>query len=328
MVYFLWKGDGMMKKRIVILMLGLLFVLGACSDNTNTTGNESDHGTEEVAEDEVNGVDQGDEEEEDDSTEAEATDSTDDVSSLTTPEDMESLFNNMLVASKNVENLTGVTHTKETSSLIGESETEVTSQMIFEPFVVHSKSHVTMGVMEEDTESYITEDHIYTYSEDSGWIKMEFGMGQFASFWANNDSQIKQFTNYADQFEMTEDADHYIVTFVGAEDMFNEIFFNLDLFGEVVDESLSHVYEDIAATGDLEMKIAKDTYLLMEQTTDITMDISGMINMSSETYTKNVYTYNNVDEIIIPEEALNAPDIWDSMPGGDDMDDLDDLFDF
>lgn len=188
-----------------------------------------------------------------------------------------------------------------------DSHAKIILNIVFDPFVYHYIHEVVSG-FDEDGEWYGDEEAMYIATDDGNWIKMDnIGLDHSIKMMYDN-KFLQQIIQSEELFDLSEDANHYIVTFIGSEDQYAENFQNfipeempfLEVMGDIVEDLTS------ATTGDITIKFSKDSYLLveMEHNTKTNIDLSGQ---PMELITKNVYhySYNVVDSLEIPEEVIS-----------------------
>lgn len=118
--------------------------------------------------------------------------------------------------------------------------------------------------------------------------------------------QLDHFITYKDEFELTEDDKHFIITYIGSDDMYEEVFSGTPMQIEAIAGSLMEEIEKVEVTDTLTMTVSKDTYLVVaqESTTNATSNYIIEINQIDEN-THILTNYNDIDEVFVPEDVIN-----------------------
>lgn len=307
-----------MLRRLNMLILGTVLILAACATSNETHENRASTNTEHVSEEKEN----TERVNEDKNTKQANKDKErkEEYGSLNKDEkeneepnhslnDLEEIFRQMQAAARSVKSVT-ITGSAEAENTIAGTTSESTMEMKVEatldPFVQHAIYTVTAGEGGK-TEWYATDDEMYLNMDDSGWQKVIHPVSVTAASLMHRDNDFEHFISYKDLFELTEDNEHYMITYTGSEEQYKEVFYGSIIsqeFGEMVKE-MTGLIADIEMSGAVEMKVSKETFLIDEQHTvyKARTEQSGMTldTMQDGTYT---YTYNEGGQIEIPEEVI------------------------
>lgn len=273
-----------MLRRFFVMMLGVMFLLGACNTNDKTDGQMSDSEKKnENSSHEENGSHQ----------------------SLN---DLEEIFQHMKEATQSIKSVSITGKTEMENEIAGttvKSTMEMQIDATLDPFVQHAVYTVTEGEGGK-TEWYATEDEMYVNLDDSGWEKADHSLGVDIASLIHRDDYFDQFILYKDLFELKEDKEHYLITYIGPDEKYQEVFYGnviSENFGEMVKE-MAGFMEDVNMSGDVEMKVSKQSFLIVEQRTKYTSSIANeAISMTSSHDGTYAYTYNKVKSIKKPKEV-------------------------
>ncbi|WP_367617772.1 DUF6612 family protein [Shouchella xiaoxiensis] len=216
----------------------------------------------------------------------------------------------------------------------GESEEQmdfafdVTADSITEPLALYMDLSMTaseMG-MTIGMEQYIQDGIMYMQNPMGGeWLKMDMSdeLAMAEDYQMDTQEQIDLLLDSSDQVTMTEDGDSYVLTLEGDEASYQELIQSFMEMGqddmmmsgqdmEMMMESLD--IENMSYT----LTINQDTFLQEA----VTMTVDMMIEEEGEMVTVSMNVdgtfsmYDEIDEIDVPQEAIdNAVNIEESMGG-------------
>lgn len=316
-------------KRIFILLFSLTFVLSACDlgemidevtsffnddtteeqTNNNNEQNNQQNNTEEN--NESNNDDNGTSEDENTNENENTTEVN--HSPRTPVNHIDQLLQNMKNAINTVQSISMTsTSLNYTKSIFENSEEtiETNVQVILSPEYIQHGYQVIEG--ETDTnEWYATQEAFYISPPHNGWFK-GFNVLEvdFAHLYFNAE-QIDHIFEHRHVFDYTEDADHYIITFVGTDEQYKEILFD-DVVGIAYGDELQEIFDALfevkEMSGDYEMKISKDTFLLVESNVSQKLVTTFLFGLETEVLAEatSYYSYNDVNSIEIPEEVIRT----------------------
>lgn len=202
-------------------------------------------------------------------------------------------------------------------------QSAIVMDIVMKP-AVSFKQSVTTNMAGQDVrmETYMTKDGFFMKEPTSGqWMKLPAEqMDQLLSAMSGEQldpsKQLEKLKPFANDFTMTEDGDAYIVKLAANGDKFagfiqSEIAANMGNepeLGEVLKQSMSGLN---IRKAEYAFAIDKKTFYPKSITVDmdLDMDMQGQ-TMKLVQHVQGTYTgYNNVKEIIVPQEALNAQPI-------------------
>lgn len=282
-----------MLRKFLMIMLGAMFLLAAC--NTDATGEKTDG--------EMTHSEEGNENRSFEENEKENKGASQSLN------DLEEIFQRMKAATQSIKSVSITGNNKMENTIAGttmKSTMEMKVDATIEPFVQHAVYTVIDGEGGK-TEWYATDDEMYVNLDDSGWEKEDHPVSVEAASLIHRDDYFDHFILYKDLFELKEDNDHYIITYIGPDEQYKEVFYGTVIaenFGEMV-QKMSGLMEDINMSGTVEMKVSKKSFLIVEQHTKYTssMEKAG-ISMTVSQDGTYAYTYNEIGNIEIPEEVV------------------------
>lgn len=223
--------------------------------------------------------------------------------------DIGKIFNNMAKAVKPVKSVSSVATSHTVDEEGNETETITKVKTIIEPLVVHIEFEGDAQLME----MYADENEVFANLPGQGWV-MSPDFNQYLKHVSQqiNEDHILHFNNYLEYFEATSDDTHYIITYTGPEEMYQEIFVNEDMLDEVFGD-LSEVVGgladlfDLTSSGEVTMKVWKDSFLIDEQImeTKSTTSVFGF-EMTTQDRTIQQLTYDQVEPFTIPSEVRQS----------------------
>ncbi|WP_277674454.1 DUF6612 family protein [Piscibacillus halophilus] len=288
-----------MLRQFFIMMLGAMLILVACNTSDETNEQMPSTNSDEISEDkEKEGGDRSLEEDEEENEEPNHS-----------INDLEELFLQMKAATQSIKSVTITGSADAENTIAGatiENTMEMTVDATLDPFVQHAIYTVTAGEGGK-TEWYATDDEMFLNMDDSGWRKVIHPVSVTAASLIHRDDYFDHFILYKDLFELKEDNEHYIITYIGPDEQYKEVFYGGIIsqeFGEMVKE-MTGLISEIEMSGAVEMKVSKDSFLIVEQHSIYkgSMEQSGMTldTIQDGTYT---YSYNEVSNVEIPEEVI------------------------
>ncbi|MFS0726006.1 DUF6612 family protein [Paenibacillus sp. 1P07SE] len=236
----------------------------------------------------------------------------------------EELITNIAAASQALESFSMEMVSDQDMVFDGESQNmkmSVKSDMIQNPLTAYQEMSIEMPGLGETQEviQYITAEGIYMYTADQ-WMQLPGEADMIAQIQeqASPETQLEYFKAIANETTVTEEGDNYVLT--------------ADVSGENVKELSREIMGSAGGGADPNMEammdqmniekmllvytVRKDDYL------PVTMNIEMSMKMEQDGSTMEMdmkmdstfSNYNEIDEITVPEEALNAPSMGDSMP--------------
>ena len=294
-----------MLRQLMMLILGTVLIFTACHTSDQTTDKAPSTHAEDISE----GKEKKDEDRSLNKDEEEKEESNHSLN------DLEEILLHMQEAAQSVKSvtITGIAEAKNTvAGTTSESTMEMKIDATLDPFIQHAVYTVTAGEGGK-TEWYATDDEMFLFMEDSGWQKVVHPISVQAASLIHRDNYFEHFILYKDLFELTEDNEHYMITYIGSDEQYKEVFYGGIIeqnFGEMVKE-MTGIMADVEMGGAVEMKVSKDTFLIVEQHSiyKSSMEQSGMTldTIQDGTY---AYTYNEVSNVEIPEDVIkNAKEL-------------------
>lgn len=288
-----------MLRQFFIMMLGAMLILVACNTSDETNEQMPSTNSDEISEDkEKEGGDHSLELDEEESEKPNYS-----------INDLEELFLQMKAATQSIKSVTITGSADAENTIAGttiENTMEMTVDATLDPFVQHAIYTVTAGEGGK-TEWYATDDEMFLNMDDSGWEKVIHPVSVTAASLIHRDDYFDHFILYKDLFELKEDNEHYIITYIGPDEQYKEVFYGGIIsqeFGEMAKE-MTGLISEIEMSGAVEMKVSKDSFLIVEQHSIYkgSMEQSGMTldTIQDGTYT---YSYNEVSNVEIPEEVI------------------------
>src|SRR5699024_1219233 len=173
----------------------------------------------------------------------------------------------MAKAIKPVESVSSISTIDTEDDEGNKTQTVTKIKTILEPLVVHIEFEGDAQLME----MYADENEVFANLPGQGWV-MSPDFNQYLKHVSQqiNEEHILHFNDYLEYFEATSDDTHYIITYIGSEEMYEEIYMNEKLL-EVVLGDLSGILEglgdlfDMTSSGEVTMKVWKDSFLIDEQ---------------------------------------------------------------
>ncbi len=222
-------------------------------------------------------------------------------------DNLERIFHNMAEAIRPVESISSVIISEQMDD-DEESPMKTTTRMktILDPLVFHVDFDGPVEMME----MYANEHDVYANVPGQGWVRAPDD-GAYLKHVSQqiNEDHILHFNNYLEHFEAESDGTHYIITYIGPDEMFNEIFFNEDLLAEVFGGLFTSLegFIDLEYSGDVTMKVSKETFLLDEQLMK-THSVTSILGFKLESveHTKQTFTYDDVEPFSIPKEVIQS----------------------
>lgn len=229
------------------------------------------------------------------------------VTSLTWDSELERVLLEAAEAFKGVRTVTVTGESKEEVEGM-HSHVKITAKASLDPFIHHYVQEVISGD-DEYGEWYADEEASYIATGDGGWMKMSVSGLSMAAQLFHSDLHYNHILENKDYFELTEDENNYIITFVASPEDYSKVFHSVmpdDLpfmdgaVGDMVDGMMDSM------TGEFLVKISKDTYLQTEMTqnTVMTVPVYGDVTMTVASDSTYFYKYNEFDSLEIPEEII------------------------
>ena len=179
---------------------------------------------------------------------------------------------------------------------------EGTADVTHNPDTLYLDMTMGMAGISMDVETYIVGEEVYMSMFGEWFIMDEEEMG-LENFDQLNEDELEKLEAFAEQFEMTEKEDQYILTLAGEGEDFEE------LIEPYLDTSMGDLAMDIDLEEDLsdliinsfetEMKVDKESMLIQSQTVQAEFEMDGeTYQVTAEATMSNV---NEVEPIEVPE---------------------------
>lgn len=230
----------------------------------------------------------------------------------------EALFQKMNEANNSLESFSTETTIHQVMTIDGEemSVNSVTSMdIIMDPLTMQQTIFTDVpDVGEQEVETYFTDEGFFMFDpEQDKWLKMPDELSgdllKQLTEQANIDSQMQQFDAFIENFAVDEKDDHYLLTFKADDDSFNEQMMEtlqgalpeeMGMMGEELFEQMT--FNDMQ----YEMIIDKENYYIhtLQMTMDFDMELEGDTMHSVQSMKMTYDNYNNVGEIVVPDEIL------------------------
>ncbi|WP_156856152.1 DUF4367 domain-containing protein [Oceanobacillus sp. AG] len=181
---------------------------------------------------------------------------------------------------------------------------EGTADVTHDPDTLYLDMTMGMTGISMDVETYIVGEEVYMNMFGEWFITDEEEMG-LESFDQLNEGELEKLEAFADQFEMTEEEDQYILTLTGEGEEFEELiepYFDTSMGDLTMDIDLEEDLSDITINSfETEMKVDKESMLIQSQTVQAEFEMDGeSIQVTAEATVSNV---NEVEPIEVPEEV-------------------------
>jgi len=188
------------------------------------------------------------------------------------------------------------------------------SEIIKEPIQMYQDIEMKMAEGAQTVKQYIMEDGIYS-QVNGKWVKLPNEMkDQMIASMANTmkpESQMEQFKTISKDTKVTEEADQYILTADLSGDGVKE------LAKSLMSQAGSGANEQVTAMVDsmnikkikISYGVNKKTYLPTKSDVAMTMDMDqeGQSVSLDMVMTSTISKHNEISEIKVPQEALDAP---------------------
>ncbi|MBP1950537.1 DUF6612 family protein [Virgibacillus litoralis] len=158
---------------------------------------------------------------------------------------------------------------------------------------------------DSNMEMYLNEE-MYYLKENNKWISME------AEYAVNNlyntvfDEQLSFYSDYSSLFQVTDEEDHYILSYSGTDEEFKEIVFGAGQ--KVLNDFFRDFYHNMKVTGIYKLTIDKQTFYLTNYLLEYEATTSGEAG-KGHIYEKSEFSYGNFNayvELIVPQEVREA----------------------
>ncbi|MFD1037345.1 DUF6612 family protein [Virgibacillus byunsanensis] len=297
-----------MKRIIILLITTCLFLLVACSAGNDETEND-------VSSDEIQSNDQTQEQNDEEAAEEANEEENEDTEASGDPvvtEDVASILQKSAEAMAGVTSFKGVSDFIDDSTFNGtreKSETNFTMEIILsDPAVMHADmTSVSSETEEGSVEMFMKDGMLYINSEEN-WYSMptDFGYGNlYEDYKMLEDDQIEQYVEHSNSFEVSDNGDHYLISFADDSENYKSVIMNSS-FGAISDLFEEHYDNMEISSGTYEIKINKETFFMTQYTYEYEANTTGELG-SIEQYSKGTYTlsdFNAYNEIDVPEEMM------------------------
>ncbi|WP_017726266.1 DUF6612 family protein [Halalkalibacterium ligniniphilum] len=196
----------------------------------------------------------------------------------------------------------------------------ISMDMSLEPFGIYQQITVEAAEMSEEaltTEQYITQEGAYMYDTMQGtWIKYPDDFTQellaLQEMQLGPQDQIELIRNYVDNISVTEEGEHYVLTFTGEGNEVQKLAMQISgMFGD--DVSLGMGMEEIISMMDIKqldyaLYINKDTFYQerIDTTMDMEMTHEGETMTTKVTSSGTMTNFNEVETIEVPTDIVES----------------------
>jgi len=191
---------------------------------------------------------------------------------------------------------------------------EMKSDFVREPLQIHQEINVKMPQGDQKVNQYITEEGIFT--ETNGiWMKLpnEMKDQMMASMEASlqPEKQLEQFKSIAKDTKVTEEGNEYVLTAEMSGDNVKELAKELmSQAGNGANEQIDALMESMDIKSiKVTSGVNKETFLPTRADVTMVMEMEqeGQKISMDMVMTSTISKHNEIGEIKVPEEALNAP---------------------
>ena len=305
----------MKKWSMVMVIMMLATVLAACGGGNNGTTNET-QGTGGTTNNVTNNAT---------NTETNEPDATEEPSGdVPTAEE---LITNIAAASASMESFTMEMVSEQTIDMNGETQnvkTSVKSDIIQNPLTAYQELTMEMPAEaggNQEMIQYMTPEGMYMQVSGE-WIKMagpeQGAMMEQLQQQASPEAQLEHFKSITNETTVTEEGDNYILTADVSGDNVKELSKNMleGLGGGADPAGMDQLMDQMGIEKMLIVyTVRKDDYLPVSMNVEMsmTMEQEGMTMKMDNKSESTFSNYNEIDEITVPEEALNAPSMEEMM---------------
>lgn len=227
------------------------------------------------------------------------------------PNNIEEIFNLMKEAAQSIESvtITGTADVKSTvAGLASEGKVDMRIEAVLDPFIQHAV-YTTISGEGGDTEWYATDEEMFLYIEGFGWSREVHPISIQAASLIHRRDYFDHFISNKDLFELTEDNGNYIITYTGSDEQYKEVFYEGHNLAEMLGE-MTGIIDDTEMAGSVEMKVSKDSFLVVEQHSIYEARYKASANnVEIETNTVHdgtyTYSYNEANDVEIPKEVID-----------------------
>ncbi|MBB6452631.1 hypothetical protein HNQ94_001077 [Salirhabdus euzebyi] len=303
-----------MKKLGVIFLMVLLAMLAACSDDAS--GNDNEVNEQPTNDDQV-------------SQETEVNTQSDDTSDQdgAAEEEEEDNSNNPVIAGdaatilqKSAEAMTDVKSFKAVSKSYDDStingqrnieEMDFTMEIIYtDPTAMYAHGEsVSEGGETEAFEMYMGDGNLFVFG-DGNWYSMSSDSG-YASIYEQfkflEEEQIDTYVEFSQHFEVSDNGDHYLLTFVGDNNQYKETVLGASIAG--LSELFQEHYDNMEVSkGVYEIAIDKETFYMTSYKMEYESQTSGQLGDIKENYkgTYELSNFNGINELTVPDEVVES----------------------
>lgn len=199
------------------------------------------------------------------------------------------------------------------------TETKTDSKVIQEPLSLYQQIEVNynnpaIGEQKGKIEQYLIDEGFYMYdAERKVWGKYNANYEEVAKQLnlqkgTNQLDSLKDLESFAEDFSFEKEANQYILTLSGNDDNMNE--FVKKSFPTNWPE-LEQAMKSMSIHGvEYEIIIDKTTFLPSVMNVDMNIDIvtNGNTIRLEQSIDSSYYDYNEIDDIVLPKEALDNPE--------------------
>lgn len=198
-----------------------------------------------------------------------------------------------------------------------EQDTDMTtkSKYIKEPLMMHQEVQMKTAQGDQKIEQYVTADGFYSQMNGQ-WMKMPAAMGQQVitamQQSTNPEKQLEQFKAISEKTKITEDGDNYMLEAEVSGDDVKELAKTYMNQSGSSDQQMASMMEQMNIKSmNIAYAVDKKTYFPTRTDVTMVMDMTnGDQTISIDMDMKaTISDHNKVDEIKIPQEALDAKEV-------------------
>lgn len=189
------------------------------------------------------------------------------------------------------------------------------SKFIKEPLTMHQEILMKTAQGDQKIEQYVTKDGFYSQT-NGAWMKLPATMGQQVitamQQSTNPEKQLEQFKAISEKTKITEDGDNYMLAAEVSGDDVKELAKTYMNQTGGSDQQMAAMMEQMnIKTMNIAYAVDKKTYFPTRTEVTMVMDmINGDQTISIDMDMKaTISDHNKVDEIKIPQEALDAKEV-------------------
>lgn len=226
-------------------------------------------------------------------------------------------------AMENLESFSNIIETEEsTAGADGEMDasTTLTQDVITDPFKMRQETTITNPNGEDETLlSYLSEEGYFQEDGEGGWIQVDDDTEYMEEMAYSPHDPVTEFMNLGDAVEIAEEDGHYVLTYQGDGDEFENLFNDMSQLNEETSEEEEELVQEMLDDIELsdvhyEIHIDQDTHYLTNSQLELTMTLNaeGAETAIDQTVEMEFHNFDSVEDFDIPNEVLEeAEDIED-----------------